>query len=332
MAPAPGLAHKGGMQGLTDLLLETGATGFRLFEVGEPVEDVAPGIVLVLVHRAGPLPENLDAFDVALTSATDAPSPWVSVADADAEAARLAECAAAQPVAASVAAQVLRLGSVCDFQAELLIESFAYSALLASDGFREWFARKTETRAREDMGPPVLLDRADGRLEIVLNHPNARNAMTATMRDALCEALGFAISDPEQAPVTLRGQGASFSTGGDLAEFGSARDAGAAHLIRTLRSPARLLHRIAGRCTALLHGPCIGSGLEIPLAAGRVEARQGARFRLPELGMGLIPGAGGTVTVPRRIGRHRACWMVIGGGEVDLATALDWGLIDAVRA
>ena len=331
MARRLALAQGSTVHGLTDLLLETGATGFRLYEGGQAVEGEEPGEVRVLLHRAGLLPANPDAFDIALTCAADPPAPWVFVKQVDAEASRLASAFARQPVAASVAAQLFRLSGLLDFEAALLVESFAYSTLLASSGFRAWRAEYPAPRARHDVGPPILLEREKSRLVITLNHPNARNVMTAAMRDALCEALEFAVADPESAPVTLRARGVSFSTGGDLREFGSAQDAGAAHLIRTLRSPARLLHRIADRVTVILHGPCIGSGIEIPLAAGRVEARSGTRFRLPEVGMGLIPGAGGTVTLPRRIGPHRACWMAIGGSAIDLTTALDWGLIDAVR-
>jgi enoyl-CoA hydratase/carnithine racemase len=68
----------------------------------------------------------------------------------------------------------------------------------------------------------------------------------------------------------------------------------------------------------------------MPAAAARVTARPGTTFRLPEVGMGLIPGAGGTATIPRRIGRHRAAWMALSGREIDLETALAWGLVDAV--
>jgi enoyl-CoA hydratase/carnithine racemase len=53
-------------------------------------------------------------------------------------------------------------------------------------------------------------------------------------------------------------------------------------------------------------------------------------FRLPEVGMGLIPGAGGTATIPRRIGRRRACYMAICGADIDLATARQWGLVDEI--
>jgi enoyl-CoA hydratase/carnithine racemase len=60
-----------------------------------------------------------------------------------------------------------------------------------------------------------------------------------------------------------------------------------------------------------------------------VTAAAGTFFRLPEVSMGLIPGAGGTATIPRRIGRHRACFMAISGADIDLPTALAWGLIDA---
>ena len=151
------------------------------------------------------------------------------------------------------------------------------------------------------------------------------------MRDALVEALEFAAVDPDAAPVTLSGEGPSFSAGGDLDEFGHADDVGRAHAIRVLQSAARLWSGSLGeRLTARLHGICVGAGIEVPAAAARVIARPGTCFRLPEVSMGLIPGAGGTVTIPRRIGRHRACYLAISGLELDLETALAWGLVDAV--
>ncbi len=80
------------------------------------------------------------------------------------------------------------------------------------------------------------------------------------------------------------------------------------------------------------HGACIGAGVEVAAAAAHLTARPGAFFRLPEVSMGLIPGAGGTASVPRRIGRQRACYMAISGVDIDLDTALAWGLVDAVEA
>src|SRR5690606_34893966 len=102
----------------------------------------------------------------------------------------------------------------------------------------------------------------------------------------------------------------------------------AAHLIRSVQLPARWMHLCADRITAHLHSACIGAGIEIPAFAGRVVAKKNAFFQLPELSMGLVPGAGGTVSIPRRIGRQRTAWLVISGRRIDAKTALNWGLVD----
>jgi enoyl-CoA hydratase/carnithine racemase len=119
-----------------------------------------------------------------------------------------------------------------------------------------------------------------------------------------------------------------FCTGQDLDELSRTPDAVTAHLGRTSRSPARALRRCADRTTAHVHGRCAGPGLELAALAGRVVAAADARFELPEIRMGLMPGTGGTVTLPRRIGRQRTAWMALTGAPVDVETALDWGLVD----
>jgi len=236
---------------------------------------------------------------------------------------------ARQPAAAAACAQVLRMTLDVSLEQSLALESMAYSMLLASDGFRTWRAANPPRGRRDDGAPRVKLD--VGRAIVIrLNRPGARNAFDACMRDELCEALTFAVDHPDAPPVILNGEGPSFSAGGDLEEFGRAAGPGRAHLIRTVRSPARLAARLGDRLTAHLHGACVGAGIEIPAAAGRVAARPGAVFRLPEVSMGLIPGAGGTATIPRRIGRRRAAYMAISGADIDLATALAWGLVDEV--
>jgi enoyl-CoA hydratase/carnithine racemase len=94
--------------------------------------------------------------------------------------------------------------------------------------------------------------------------------------------------------------------------------------------PANALAMAADRYTFHLHGACIGAGIELPAFAGRVVAKPNTYFRLPEVDMGLIPGAGGCVSIPRRIGRQRTNWLAITGIELNAETALVWGLIDAV--
>ena len=79
-----------------------------------------------------------------------------------------------------------------------------------------------------------------------------------------------------------------------------------------------------------MHGACIGSGIEFPAFAGRLVAVADAHFQLPELRFGLIPGAGGCVSLSRRIGRQRATWLLLSGKRITARRALEWGLIDAV--
>ena len=100
--------------------------------------------------------------------------------------------------------------------------------------------------------------------------------------------------------------------------------------MRTARAPGLLLDRFGARATAVVHGACIGAGTELAAFSARVEAAPDARFCLPEVAMGLVPGAGGTVSVTRRVGRQRAALLALTGGTIDAHTALQWGLIDTV--
>ena len=87
---------------------------------------------------------------------------------------------------------------------------------------------------------------------------------------------------------------------------------------------------MAERASVLVHGACVGSGIEFPAFASHLIAREDAWFQLPELQFGLIPGAGGCVSIPRRIGRQRTAWWVLSGARINAQTALDWGLVDGL--
>ena len=133
--------------------------------------------------------------------------------------------------------------------------------------------------------------------------------------------------------VVLTGNGPSFCSGGDLAEFGRFSEPASAHLARTRYSPALILDALTARlgqaCRAEVHGQVLGSGLEMAAFCGRIVAAPDAVFGLPELSLGLLPGAGGTVSVTRRIGRWRTAYLVLSGRIVDTDTALAWRLVDA---
>ena len=295
-----------------------------------PGARVPPGAVAVAVDRAGELPPLDPAlYDAMITCRADAPEPWVSVAperiDAQLEAVRAT--AAASPVATATLARVLRLGEGLAFAAALELESLAYSTLLGGTEFRRWLAGRG---VEGDIpGGEVRYERAGDTVTLTLASPASRNAMSAAMRDALYEALVNVLEDPSEPRLILKADGRCFSTGGALAEFGSAQDLAAAHVIRMQRSCARVLHLLGTRAEVHLHGACIGSGIEVPAAAARRLAAPDLLVQLPELRMGLIPGAGGTVTLARAIGRHRLLWLALGGFRIGAGQARRWGLIHA---
>jgi enoyl-CoA hydratase/carnithine racemase len=216
----------------------------------------------------------------------------------------------AAPLAAAALVQCLRAGEGASIEAGLVLESLVYATLQAGPEFAAWRAGRAAPRLRPPpKGPAVRASRTGDSLRVTLARPEKRNAFSAEMRDGLVEALRVAVAD----------------------EFGTLPDPTTAHAVRTTRSAARLLAACAGRVRAEVHGACVGAGVELPAFAARVVARADARFWLPELGLGLVPGAGGTVSLPRRIGRQRTAWLALSGRPIDARTALAWGLIDEVR-
>lgn len=239
----------------------------------------------------------------------------------------------AAPIAALAYVQLLRGAPRRSVYEALVAESFVYSTLQSGAEHRRWL--ESRPRRRKRRGDPstraVRMERDRGRLEIHLCRPEKHNAFSREMRDGLCEALALALADPSIEVVAWRGEGDSFCSGGDLDEFGSLPDPAAGHAIRTTRSPALLLSRLADRVEVELHGACIGAGIELPGFTERLVAREDAFFQLPEVRLGLVPGAGGTASLPPRIGRQRTAWLGLTGARIDARTALAWGLVDEVR-
>jgi Enoyl-CoA hydratase/isomerase len=239
------------------------------------------------------------------------------------------------PQSAAVCADVLRTVDVeAPALGGVITESLAYSTLQSGPEFASWLAEHGPARPVGILDP-VQAERVDNTLYVRFNRPQRHNAFSTDARAALLEALEVARLDPSVTDVVLSGNGPSFCSGGDLAEFGTFADPATAHLARTRHSPALVLDelraRLGRRCRAEVHGQVLGSGLEMAAFCGWVQARSDAVFGLPELSLGLIPGAGGTVSVTRRIGRWRTAYLVLSGQTIDPPTALRWGLIDAVR-
>ncbi len=221
------------------------------------------------------------------------------------------------PIAAMALVQHLRASADLSPSDALTAESFAYATLQQGPEFVHWLREHgTDPRQTDDEAPPVLVDRVGDRLRITLNRPSAHNAVSVAMRDALAEALDLALADTDIAR--------------DVAEFGKATDPATAHWVRSLRLPARRLTALGERLHVHVQGATIGAGVEMAAFAYRLTAASNAWFQLPELKYGLIPGAGGTASLPRRIGRQRTAYMALSMRRISAATALEWGLVDAV--
>lgn len=236
----------------------------------------------------------------------------------------------ANPQAAVVAAQTLRRSGQLGLLDALLVESLAYAALQAGPEHAGWLAGRGR-RSRRDHDQPRIEVTDDGSVvTVTLNRPRLLNLFDTAMRDQLVDVLNALQAGADDRPVVLTGAAGNFCAGGDPAEFGTVSDPATAHLIRSRANAAPWLAAIADRTTAMIDGACVGAGVELAAFCATVAATDRARFRLPELSMGLIPGAGGTVSIPARIGRQRTLWWLLTDAELDAATALEWGLADTL--
>lgn len=254
-----------------------------------------------------------------------------SVPDALAE---LAERCERRPQTAAVCDDVLRaVDPAASTFTGIVTESLAYSTLQSGTEFARWLGERGPAVVPQ-IADPVVAERDDGRLTVRFNRPGRHNAFSTDARAALLEALEVARLDPSVTEMVLTGNGPSFCSGGDLAEFGTFADPASAHIARTRHSPALVLDEITARlgraCRAEIHGQVQGSGLEMAAFCGWVSCDPDAVLGLPELALGLIPGAGGTVSITRRIGRWRTAYLVLSGRSIDAGTALGWGLVDEI--
>lgn len=303
------------------------------FAAPADVLDAAPDRPVVVDLRSSPAADvsavaELAAVTIAIGGSSHVPDV---VVDDENGAAEVVEAVRRNPIAATALALHLRASATLEVAAAIVAESATYSTLQAGPEHGAWLQTNAHRRGEPRTDDPLRVQLVDGQLEIALARPGARNAVDATMQAALVDALTLgAVADVDRIVVT--GDGPVFSAGGDLAEFGTRPDPATAHLVRVARSPGRALHRVAAKTTVVVHGACHGAGVELPAFAGRVIARPDTTFRLPEVAMGLVPGAGGTVSLPRRIGRQRAAWLALTGRAIDAPTALGWGLVDDVSS
>ncbi len=236
------------------------------------------------------------------------------------------------PRAAMILVQVLRTIEHLSTEQGLNVESLAYATLQGGEEYRAWIENRegSPQLISGNKGEAVVIRREGNVLFAELNRPEHRNSLSVEMRDSLVRLFELVLADKSIEKLHLRGRGACFSVGGELREFGLTPDAATGHWVRSCQNPSRLLSRCSDRVQCHLHSACLGSGIELPAFASYLTAAPKTFFQLPELSFGLIPGAGGCVSISRRIGRQRTAWLALSGKKIKAQKALEWGLIDEI--
>ncbi len=173
------------------------------------------------------------------------------------------------------------------------------------------------------MSNPVSLSRDSDIGVIRINYPPV-NALGHGVREGLQQCLREALADEQIRAVVVIGEGKTFPAGADIREFGKPPQQPALPaVIDEYEASDKLV-------VAAIHGTALGGGLEVALGCDYRVALDSARLGLPEVKLGLLPGAGGTQRLPRLVGAQKALEMVVGGNPVKAKEALSLGLVDNV--
>ena len=177
----------------------------------------------------------------------------------------------------------------------------------------------------------IVYEKKDGKGYITLNRPQALNAYNMQMRDELYQVLEAVQDDPDVRVVIFKGAGEkAFCAGADLTEFLTAPSPTIARQVRWERDVWGLLLSISKPIIAALHGYVLGDGVEIAMCCDIRVASEDAQFGAPEVGLGIIPAAGGSQTIPRVTDRAHALDMLLTGRWVKAEEALRMKLVNWV--
>jgi enoyl-CoA hydratase len=171
---------------------------------------------------------------------------------------------------------------------------------------------------------------ADGVHVIQLNRPDKRNALATPLLAAVADALDLASLDDSVRCVVITGSDRIFAAGADINEMIDRRVAGALADVR----PAlwQRIRTFSKPLVGAVEGWCLGAGNELLMCCDLTVAARGAQFGQPETNLGIMPGAGGTTTLPRLIGRTAAMRMVLLGDPISADEAKALGLVGEVVA
>jgi enoyl-CoA hydratase len=177
----------------------------------------------------------------------------------------------------------------------------------------------------------VTLEKRDGVAVLTVNRPDKLNALNAATIAELDSAVRDVAADEGVRGLLVTGAGRkAFVAGADIAELATMGPLSGVQVSRQGQATFRMLERLAKPVVAAVNGFALGGGLELALACHMRVASSSARFGLPEVKLGIIPGYGGTLRLPRLVGRGRALELILTGEMIDAAEALRIGLVNRV--
>jgi enoyl-CoA hydratase len=177
----------------------------------------------------------------------------------------------------------------------------------------------------------VRLERDGAVAELILNRADKLNTFDAALTDALDGAVGELRDDRSVRAVVVAGEGKAFSAGADIAAFSALPDGKAfGEFILRLEGTFARLSDLPQPTVAAVHGVAYGGGMELALACDFRVAEERARFGLPEITLGIVPGAGGTQRTPRLLPRTVALRMILTGEPISAEEAHRFGFVEGV--
>jgi enoyl-CoA hydratase len=178
----------------------------------------------------------------------------------------------------------------------------------------------------------LQIDHADGIAVVRVHRPDKLNALNGALIAQIDSALRALADDADVRAIVLTGSGEkAFVAGADIGELAQMDPIGGVRTSRQGQDAFRFLERMRKPVIAAVNGFALGGGLELALACHIRVASENAKFGLPEVKLGIIPGYGGTVRLPRLVGRGRALEMILSGEMIDAPEAYRIGLVNRVH-
>ncbi|MDR1067670.1 MAG: enoyl-CoA hydratase/isomerase family protein [Clostridiales Family XIII bacterium] len=176
----------------------------------------------------------------------------------------------------------------------------------------------------------LLTEKKDGYIIVKTNRPEALNALNADMLRDIADVFTAIARDDEVNAVILTGEGRAFVAGADIAQMSRLSAVEGRAFMKKGQAAFQLIEDLEKPVIAAVNGFALGGGLELAMACDIRFASDKAKFGQPEVGLGIIPGFGGTQRLARLVGKGMAKYLIYSGGTIGAEEALSIGLVEKV--